>query len=122
MPNQIKVILNLPIYKSFDYLVPEHFRDLRTGMRVEVPFGTKNLIGITIADPTVRNFSENKYRLKNINKVIDLKPIITNEVFKICKWSADYYQHPLGQVIFSSLPSKIKKGGDLEIKENQTFL
>tara|TARA_B100000524_G_scaffold347697_1_gene250230 strand:- start:2093 stop:4261 length:2169 start_codon:yes stop_codon:yes gene_type:complete len=122
MPNQIKIILNLPIYKSFDYLVPKHFRDLRPGMRVEVPFGTKNLIGITITDPTIRNISENKYKLKNINKVIDLKPIITNEVFKICKWSADYYQHPLGQVIFSSLPSKIKKGGDLEIKENQAFL
>ena len=70
MPNQIKIILNLPIYKSFDYLVPKHFRDLRPGMRVEVPFGTKNLIGMTITDPTIRNISENKYKLKNINKVI----------------------------------------------------
>ena len=122
MLNQIKVILNLPIYKSFNYVVPEHFKDLTIGMRIEVPFGAKKLIGITITEPAIRNLSNNKYKLKNISRVIDEKPIITNEIFKICKWSADYYQHPLGQVIFSSLPSKIKKGGDLEIKENEVFL
>ena len=30
----------------------------------------------------------------------------------LCKWAADYYQHPIGQVLFSSLPTKLKQGYD----------
>ena len=121
MKNQIRVILNLPIYKSFNYSIPDHIKSLKLGMRVEVPFGNKKHIGITTSNPITKDLQINKYKLKSICRVIDEKSIITDEIFKICEWSANYYQHPLGQVIFGSLPSKIKNGGALEIKEEQLF-
>ena len=56
MKKTIEVALNLPLYKTFDYLIPEDVSNIRAGTRVEVPFGKKKLIGICLGtkkqDPT----------------------------------------------------------------------
>ena len=39
----------------------------------------------------------------------------------LCKWAADYYQYPLGQVLFSTLPLKLKKGANRDYYSNSKF-
>ena len=114
MKNLVTVALNLPIYSSFDYIMPDAHMIISPGSRVEVPFGNKKLIGIILnSKKIIHDVKEVKYKLKNISKVIDDVPILPNEIIKLCLWCADYYQFPVGQVIFSSLPPKLRKGKDI---------
>ena len=53
-----------------------------------------------------------KYKIKKIDRVLDILPVIDKTMMFLCKWAADYYQHPIGQVLFSSLPTKLKQGCD----------
>ena len=48
MSNLIKVALNLPIYHTFDYMVPKGMNQPLAGIRVEIPFGRKKMVGITV--------------------------------------------------------------------------
>jgi len=118
MRNLVTVALNLPIYSSFDYIMPDEHMVIRPGSRVEVPFGNRKLIGIILNSKKMSYvIKEVKYKLKNISKVIDDVPILPNEIIKLCLWCADYYQFPVGQVIFSSLPPKLRKGKDINSTE-----
>ena len=114
MKNLVTVAINLPIYGSFDYIMPEEHMIIHPGSRVEVPFGNKKLIGVILSSKKMsHDIKEVKYKLKNISKVIDDVPVLPNEIIKLCLWCADYYQFPVGQVIFSSLPPKLRKGKDI---------
>ena len=120
MKKLLKIAFNLPLYSTYDYLVPEYTAHIRIGMRVEAPFGRKKLIGIISEINTIDIAIYNKYKLKTIYSVLDTKAIITKDLMKICKWASNYYQHPLGQVYFSCIPSKLKKNNVVNVK-NEDF-
>ena len=117
MSNLIKVALNLPIYQTFDYIIPKNLDKIDSGMRVEVMFGKKKMFGITIPSNfnTDKKNIRPKYKLREILGVMDKHPIIDKEIM-------DYYQYPIGQVLFGSIPSKLRKGGNLEIKESRIYI
>ena len=54
MKKTIEVALNLPLYQTFNYLIPEDVSNIKAGTRVEVPFGRKKLIGIWPRDKKTR--------------------------------------------------------------------
>ena len=67
--------------KNFDYLVPNELKkDIQIGKRVLVPFGNQTLEGFII---DIKN--ESNYELKEIIKIIDDEPILTNELMKLGK-------------------------------------
>ena len=121
MKKTIEVALNLPLYKTFDYLIPEDVSNIRAGTRVEVPFGRKKLIGICLGIKKQDSNENFKYKLKHFNKIIDEKPLITNEILRLGKWASKYYQHPIGQVLFSCIPSKIKLGDKIKPYDDREY-
>ena len=121
MKKLLKIAFNLPLYSTYDYLAPEYTTHIRIGMRVEAPFGRKKLIGIISEINNIDIAIYNKYKLKTIYSVLDTKAIITKDLMKICKWASNYYQHPLGQVYFSCIPSKLKKNSVVNVKNNKYF-
>ena len=68
MSYSVKVALNLPIYHTFDYILPESTNRAIPGIRVEVPFGQKKMTGIIVsADNQPFDASaKTKYKLKKI--------------------------------------------------------
>ena len=50
--------------------------------------------------------------------MIDEIPVITPEILKLCIWASNYYQYPLGQVIFGAMPSSVKSGKKMIINNN----
>ena len=63
-----------------------------------------------------------KYKLKYFNKIIDEKPLITNEILRASrKWASKYYQYPVGQVLFSCIPSKIKLGDKIKPHDDREY-
>ena len=115
MKNIIKVAFNLPLYGTYSYLTTDEQQNIKPGIRIKVPFGKKKLIGLCI-DTTKNTKSKNlKYKLKYLDAIIDEKPVITRELLKLGIWASNYYQYPLGQVLFSYLPAKVKVGNNIII-------
>ena len=49
-------------------------------------------------------------KLKPINTLIDSEPLLPPSLFKLFIWAARYYQHPIGDALFSTLPILLRKG------------
>ena len=106
MEKIVKVALDVPLYKVFDYSFEDEDCNISQGVRVEVPFGSKKKVGIVV-ETSDKSSPGQKYKIKKIDQVLDTLPVIDKTMMFLCKWAADYYQHPIGQVLFSSLPKQI---------------
>ena len=108
--NILSIALPVPMRQTFDYLVSNSkvsTPQKLIGCRVSVPFGRRNLVGIVIDIKTTTEFSFEK--LKHIHSVIDDYRLIPNELMQLLTWASHYYNHPIGDVIFASLPPAIRK-------------
>jgi len=105
-----KVSLPIPGVDFFDYLAPnDKLRKVRAGCRVEVPFGNSKRIGIVVGEQVKSDLPADK--LKQIAKVLDDKePVLNAEVFALLMRAANYYHHPLGEVLSTALPVLLRKG------------
>ena len=103
----IRVALAVPLMRFFDYLLPD---DMATevGARVVVPFGTQKRIGIVVDFPAQSELPET--HLKAVIEVLDHQGIFHSELWTLLHWAANYYQAPLGDVLFSALPVKLRNG------------
>lgn len=106
----INVAVPSPIRRRFDYLPPEADcgHAIVRGMRVVVPFGGRSVIGIVtgLTDKT----DQPSDKLKKIQEVVDNEPVIEDTLLDLFIWAADYYQHPLGDALLSTLPALLRKG------------
>ncbi|ARU65132.1 primosomal protein N' [Histophilus somni] len=102
-----RVALAVPLFSFFDYLIPNAL-STAVGCRVLVPFGRQKLIGIVTELPEKTEIDISQ--LKPIISVLDHHSVFTPELWHLLHWGADYYQFPLGEVLISSLPSKLRRG------------
>ncbi len=109
----------MPLRKVFDYLpVAETvLADLQPGMRVRVPFQRRQLVGIFLELASQSELDPS--RLKPIEAVLDASPILPPEILKLCLWAADYYHHPVGEVLAAALPGLLRQGRPPEIKSKK---
>ncbi|HDY86025.1 MAG TPA: primosomal protein N', partial [Methylophaga sp.] len=88
-------------------------------MRVKVPFGNRELIGIIVN--IQQTHEENKTsKLKTIIEAIDQQPIFEADLLSLTQWLSDYYHHPIGDCFQTVLPKKIRLGGSAEL-ETETY-
>lgn len=83
---------------------------LLCGMRVQVPFGSKTIIGFVerveeISGEEVRCFP---YKLKHIISQIDQFPLLNDELYELGNWMAQRYIAPRISCFQCMLPSKLK--------------
>ncbi|WP_269409289.1 primosomal protein N' [Lentibacillus daqui] len=110
-----KVIVDVPagsINQTFDYLIPERFMDiLQTGMRVIAPFGPRRVMGYVVGFAQESSFK----KLKELIDVLDLMPVLTDELLDLGKWLAEetlslyitIYQAMLPQVLKSQYKKEL---------------
>ena len=117
-----RIAVPVPLYSLFDYLIPPELdQKPLAGCRVEVQFGRKQLTGLLISVEQESAFPISK--LKPLIDIIDIEPVLSEDLIKLLKWSASYYHHPLGDVIFSALPKRLREGAPAELKsENHWYL
>ena len=123
MPQNVSTILRIavpsPLRRTFDYKLPENLRfkvknqKPLPGMRVTVEFGRRKLIGLIVEIPQHSDVASDK--LKDISDIIDSTPILSKDLFELFIWAANYYQHPLGEALFTALPSALRKGDAAEM-------
>ena len=113
-PAVLHVALPVPLYQRFEYLpAKDTNKDLASehyeiGTRVKVQFGARKLIGLIVAHATETSLPSHK--LKHITEVLDEEPVLDAALLKLLFWAAEYYQQPIGEVLFSALPTVLRKG------------
>jgi primosomal protein N' (replication factor Y) (superfamily II helicase) len=93
------VALPVPLDMVFTYRVLAETTPL-VGGRVLVPFRQQRLTGIVVElhdrKPSVT--------IKSILSVLDLTPVLDDQLLRLGRWIADYYLAPIGEVFRSMLP------------------
>jgi primosomal protein N' (replication factor Y) len=109
-PLYLQVAVPTPLRQTFTYLAPANIdpHHLIPGCRVSVPFGRRKLVGIicAISERTDQPHS----RLKVIDQLLDSESLWPPELWQMLLWSAQYYQHSLGEVLHSALPALLRQG------------
>jgi len=105
-----RVALDLPLYRLFDYFVAEgdlsEATGLRPGLRVRVPFGKGEKIGIVVEVTDHSDLSPE--HLKSVLEILDDSPLPA-DFFRLCTFASDYYQAPIGEVLLQALPPGFRK-------------
>ena len=118
-----KIVLELTAYsydKPYDYIIPDKFLSVaKRGCRVIVPFGkgnnTRQGIIIDITDEVDDN-------LKCISSVLDLEPILSDEMISMAIWMHEHLFCTYFDAIKLALPAGVSfKVDEVILKGNKDF-
>jgi len=105
----LQIALDTPLRRTFDYLAPDPTgRPPAPGVRVKVPFGRRQLIGVLTGIAEVSSVPAAK--LKAAHDILDDAPVFDPITLELLRWASDYYHHPLGEVIAAALPVALRAG------------
>jgi primosomal protein N' (replication factor Y) len=94
-PEIVVEINHLRHDQVFHYLPSEEMPGLALGMRVLVPFGKQTVqgwvVGFSTPPPGVA--------LRSIQEVVGAEPDFNPELLRLARWMADYYLHPLPEIL-----------------------
>jgi primosomal protein N' (replication factor Y) (superfamily II helicase) len=117
-PGILRVALDVPVRRLFDYLAPEPGSGaVCVGARLKVPFGRRRLIGIVVE--TAPESDVPQERLKSAVEPVDTVPVLDEETLALVRWAADYYHHPLGGALASTLPRALRLGAPAVRRERR---
>jgi primosomal protein N' (replication factor Y) (superfamily II helicase) len=99
MPEFCDVALPVPLDMAFTYRVPADAAPV-VGGRVLVPFRQQRMSGIVVE----RHDRKPSVTTKSIISVLDLAPVLDEQLLRLGRWIADYYLAPIGEVLRTMLP------------------
>ncbi|MBH2037329.1 MAG: primosomal protein N' [Pseudomonadales bacterium] len=115
----LRLALPSPLRRLFDYAVPADLQHIawQPGMRLRVPFGRREIIGILVE---VSQHSEVPVdKLKPALALLDAQSPLPPALFKLCLWTAQYYQHSLGDTLSWALPVLLRQGEPAEARQER---
>ncbi|MEW6611609.1 MAG: primosomal protein N' [Pseudomonadota bacterium] len=109
-PFLIRVAVFAPLRRFFHYLPAPGMaaEQVRTGLRVRVPFGKGQRYGIVLG---LDRPASPQAGLKPIGEVLDEAPLLPDSLHALLTFAAQYYHHPVGEVWATALPTLLRKGG-----------
>ena len=110
MSSIIEVAIAVPLHNTFDYLCDYQ---VNIGARVSVPFGRKKVVGVVLAEKNKSDYDN----LRSVEEVLDKDAILSKEILDFLFWSANYYHHPIGEVLLSALPKNLRQGKPAVVKK-----
>ncbi len=94
--------------RPFDYMIPPVLQTLiRTGMRVQVSFGPRTLLGIVVGIYDCTDETHLK-RLKPVQALLDLEPCFDDSLLALSKWMRDKYVCSWSAVLTAMLPVALR--------------
>jgi primosomal protein N' (replication factor Y) len=99
--SNLEVAVALPVQQTFTYSVPPFLSPyVAAGKRVLVPFGQRRVTGYIMGPAAETEPAE----IKHILDVLDQESLFPASMIPFYHWIADYYKHPIGDVIKNALP------------------
>lgn len=123
MDTYAQILVNVPVCQSFTYKItgkikmPGTSLSITTGMRAEVMFGSRKVIGfiIDITDTAPKEIPLDK--IKTVLRIIDEEPVFTAELIELSKKIAQYYLCSQGEALSAMVPSGKKDTSTLSFIE-----
>lgn len=115
----VDVILPLHIHDTYTYRVPIEYKEVvKVGQRVVVQFGPKRLYSAVI-----RRIHTNvpQYKVKYVLSILDIEPIVSEQLFRFWEWIADYYMCYVGDVMAVALPSALRLASESSVSIHPDF-
>jgi len=109
-PLYAQVVFNLPLDTVFTYLIDDPGLQNRAsvGKRVLAPFRNRTQNGYIVALAKNPPDLNPEIVLLRLTTVIDSEPLFNSDQLKFYQRSANYYQVPLGEALFSLLPGGLQ--------------
>lgn len=119
-PAYLRIAVPSPLRRTFDYLPPADLfnqgaaalADLQPGVRVRVPFGRQQVVGVLVE--TSCDTQLGRDQLRPALEILDSSPVLPPSLVALCQWAAAYYQHPLGEVLHAAMPAPLRRGESAE--------
>ncbi|MDQ7016161.1 MAG: primosomal protein N', partial [Gammaproteobacteria bacterium] len=110
----LRLAVPTPLSKLFDYYPPTDvdIADCHPGQRFQVSFGRSKKRAVLIQLAAESELPANK--IKNADKQLDIKPVLSAELVRLARWTSRYYQHPIGEVVQLMLPLALRSGEVLQ--------
>jgi primosomal protein N' (replication factor Y) len=110
----LRVAIDTPLRHLFDYWEPTSAgrHAAQVGVRVQVPFGRRRVVGIVAgiaAEPAIA-----AAKVRAASAVLDADPLFDTPTFEMLLWAARYYHHPIGEVLAAALPVALRRGAALD--------
>ncbi len=116
----IDVIVPIPIQNLFTYSVnKDEALFLKPGMRVTVPFGKSKVYTAIVF--SVHSQDPGSYKTKEIEQILDEKPIVTELQIQHWQWMASYYMCTLGEVLRAAVSKAFLLESETIIALNNTI-
>lgn len=109
-----EIAIPVAVHGTFTYRIPEELRDgVRLGSRVEVPFGPKLTTGFVIG--LLDESPVDAGKIRSVRSLLDdEEPALTKEIVELCRWGAEYYLAPLGEMLRVAMPANMSARGRRE--------
>ncbi len=107
----LRVAVNVPLSREFDYLPPRDGAMPEPGCRVLVPFGRRQQVGVVLGHGSESSLPAGK--LRRCDAVIDASPILSANDLRLIRFTSHYYHHPVGEVVAAALPAVLRQGKPL---------
>ncbi len=114
----LDVAVPCPLRRSFDYLAPES-GEISAGMRVLIHFGNRRLVGVVLGRKTHSEVPAHKLKAA---VALDSLPTLNKELLALARWAANYYHHPIGEVVQQMLPVRLRKEKAAQDKSPSYFV
>jgi len=100
-----RVTLEIALRQEFDYAIPlELAGKVDVGSRVQVPFGSRKVLGVVTA--VAEESAQSK--LKPVLKIIGAQTLVTAKVLRLARWIGDYYCCAPEIALKSVLPEAVR--------------
>jgi primosomal protein N' (replication factor Y) len=101
----LEVAVALPVRGTYTYRDPRGAAPVPLGTQVVVPFGARTVTGFVVGHPAAGGGSEaSRAAALDVEQIVAGTPAFDDEMIALCRWAADYYQAPLGEVLRAALP------------------
>ncbi|KJH65698.1 primosomal protein N' [Chromobacterium violaceum] len=118
-PVRIQVAVDVPLAGTFSYLTES---SVMPGSRVSVPFGNRRVCGVVVTPIPGEGVAEvDAAKLRRIDGVLDGLPPLPEDFLALARFASDYYHHPLGQTLFTALPTGLREPRDVSRPDRRPF-
>jgi primosomal protein N' (replication factor Y) len=107
----LKVAVNVPVSRPFDYLPPADGPAPAPGARVLVPFGRRRQVGLVLAHADHSDVPGGKIR--RAIETLDPEALLGPADRWLINFTSDYYHHPIGEVAAAAIPALLRQGRSL---------
>jgi len=104
-PILIDVAVPVRVPSSFHYLSDaETIAGLQLGSVIQVPFRNRLMHAFVLGFPQKTEIPVEK--MKKMDSVLNAEPMFDESMLKFLRWVAEYYCHPIGEVISAAIPKE----------------